>query len=147
MSATGSAPDANAFTLIEMLVVLAIAGLLAGLGWPRLQGTLARAELGRGASAVMAVLREARATALLRAAPVSVAILPGQGGVRIDGAAAIRLPASVRVSADAGLRFFADGSSSGGSVLVRGDGTPRRIDVSPATGLVSIAGTAGTARR
>ena len=146
MSATGSAPAANAFTLIEMLVVLAVAGLIAGLGWPRLQGSLARAELLRASAAVAAVLREARATALLRAVPVNVAVLPGRDGVRIDDRAPVGVPASVRVSADHGLRFFADGSSSGGSVLVRGSGAPRRIDVAPATGLVSIIAAAGTAR-
>ncbi|MGL4542234.1 MAG: type IV pilin protein [Polymorphobacter sp.] len=134
MSAAGSA---DGFTLIEMLVVMALAGLIAALGWPQLRGSLAKAELARGAAAVTAVLREARAAALLRAVPVQVGVLPDGGGLRIDDRAPVAVPASVRVQADRVLRFYADGSSSGGSVVVRGAGAPRRIAVQPATGLIA----------
>lgn len=134
----GEPQAANGFTLLEMLVVLAVAGLVSGLGWPRLQGGLARAELGQASAATAAALRGARAAALLRAGPVSVVVIPASREIRVDGATPVNLAASVRVSADRTVRFFPDGSSTGGALVLRGRDGVQRIDIAPATGLVSV---------
>jgi general secretion pathway protein H len=129
---------ANGFTLLEMLVVLAIAGLVSGLGWTQLRGSLARAELGQATASATAALRGARASALLHAGPVSVAVIPARREIRADGAPPVSLAASVRVSADRLVRFYPDGSSTGGTLMLRGRDGVQRIDVAPATGLVSV---------
>lgn len=137
MSATGSRAIASAgFTLLEMLVVLAIAGLIAGLGFPRLQGQVTAQEMRTGVASVTALLRRARAAAVRSGVPTNVVVAPQGNAIRIVGAAPLALPASVRVTADAPLTFYNDGSAQGGGIAVAGAGRRVRIDVAAATGLV-----------
>ena len=133
------APAAGGFTLLEMLVVVGIAGLIAGIGFPRLQAQVAAQEWRTGVAAIGAMLRGARADAVRTGAVTAVAIAGDGRAARRDGGAAVALPASVAAAADRPILFYGDGSASGGAVTVSG---PRRravLAVAPVTGLVTVA--------
>lgn len=134
MSATGNTAG---FTLIEMLVVLAILGLIGGLGYPRLQQAVRAQEFRTAGSGIAAALREARARAVRTARPVRFTATADGSAVGDDGGARLQLPGAV-VATVTPIIFYPDGSSNGGSARVA-DGTRRlRYDIAPATGLFRI---------
>ncbi len=125
------------FTLLEMLVVLAVAALIAGIGFPRLQSQITAQEWRTGVASVTALLRSARAQAL-RSGAVTLVSVSGDGRrVRIGDARPLELPASVFVELAQPVGFYADGSAIGSDVIVNGSGRRARISVAPATGLLT----------
>jgi general secretion pathway protein H len=128
--------------LFELLVVLAILGLIGGLIYPGLARAI-RGQQFRGAAAgAVAILREARARAFARQATVRIRAGGDGGQLRVDDQAPEPLPADVRaiVAPASGILFFGDGTSSGGALLLQGEGRRVRLVVAPATGLVRGAG-------
>jgi general secretion pathway protein H len=124
-------PDIAGFTLLEMMVVVAILGVLAMVALPRLQ-------LGRGprlraaAHAVAADLRLLRDDAIRRSSPAALEATATGYLLRPSGRARA-LPAGLTLetaagastllpSAGAEIAFFPDGSSSGGVVSLRASG-------------------------
>lgn len=135
---TSGAGDATGFTLLEMLVVLAIAALVAGIGFPRLQAQVAAQEWRTGVAAVTTLLRAARAQAV-RGGGVAVVSVAGDGrSLRITDGATLALPASVAVTLARPLVFHADGSATGGALIVAGVRRSATLAVAPATGLASV---------
>lgn len=141
MSATGD----DGFTLLEMLVVLAIAAMIAGIGFPRLQGQIAAQEARTAVSAVTAALRAARAQALRSGMEIMVTASPDGHSVQSGGAVVVALPASVVVRMESPIGFHGDGSARGGELTVDardgeltvdGKGPQMRVSVASATGVV-----------
>ncbi|MBC7520711.1 MAG: prepilin-type N-terminal cleavage/methylation domain-containing protein [Sandarakinorhabdus sp.] len=133
MSATGE----GGFTLIEMLVVLAITGLIAGIGFPRLQAMVAAQEWRTGLASATALLRAARAQSIRSGAAAQVSVAADGRRLRIGGGNMIQLPASVSAVMAQPVDFFADGSARGGDMLIIGAGHRARVAVAPATGLLT----------
>ena len=113
------------FTLLELLVVLAIAAAMTALAAPSL-GRLFAANLDGEARRVVAALRDARSIALDRGNAVVISADDLRVDPRIE----------LRVEPDSGIRFAADGISSGGRVALRGDGGVRDIVVDWPSGRV-----------
>ena len=132
---------AGGFTLLELLVVLTIAGLLVAAVPPMISAVIPGAEL-KGATRELAVsLRDARFDAVSRGVPVNVRFMTDPTGYTIDDAAMQSLPRNATLSvvplttpgiqlqdnADPmseafRLRFHPDGSSSGARIsLSRGN--------------------------
>lgn len=138
------------FTLIEMLVVLTVAALIVGLALPRLTGAEEKATLRTAAREVAAALRNTRSLAMTRGQTQAFVIDTAKGAFRAGLAAPGQLPhgvqlALVTVTADRDstsqgrIQFFADGSSTGGGVLLAAGKTRSKVLVDWLTGRISVA--------
>lgn len=137
------------FTLIEMLVVLAILALVAALLPPLLEGGQARAELTAASRELAAALRETRSLAL-REGHSEAFLVDSTAGVFRAGPAparrvapglalAIVAPADGRTATPVGaIRFFADGSSSGGRLILLQGERRSYVTVDWLTGRVAL---------
>jgi general secretion pathway protein H len=140
ISATGN----RGFTLLELLVVLAIMVLLAG-AWPFAAPRLFPAQqLRNEAQRLVASLRSARMTARISGVPQSVELL-GAGEAYKTSLEPHELPTGViarmrndEASRPPGVMFFPDGSSTGGVIDLK---LPKRtvsVEVGKITGRVEL---------
>lgn len=149
MSSTGSRPIAIAgFTLLELLVVLAIIGLWLAIVPPNLmKGTGAQA-LKADARLVVSGLQYARTRAISLNVPVALVIDSRTRRLSIDGKQIGDLSASTELSALNGQRvwqtgtgtavhFLPDGGSTGGEILLSYHKTRYRLSVNWLTGAVT----------
>lgn len=134
------------FTLIELLVVLAIIGFMAALVPPTFQRLAPGLGTKAAAREFAAVFREARSIAIRENRVTTVTIEAGTGTYRLDGRAAsetgdteVRFgPDTLAPGTTSTVRFFPDGSSTGGSVFVANKTSEYEIVVDWLTGHVEI---------
>ena len=138
------------FTLIELVVVLAIAALLLAIVLPFGFNRRGHDELASGAREIAGALRLARSRAILTNRPASFLVDVENGFYRPPGAgAAHAVPTGSHISlstaqqeqlnaATGAIRFFPDGSSTGGGVGLSLRAEPYDIQVDRLTGGVSI---------
>ena len=139
------------FTLVELIVVLAILAGIAALAAPSFSRTVASARLRTAASDVRSTFARARALAVASARERSVVLDLSKGEFGVDNEAVRLLPETIRLGAvlsggdhrDKGsvrLRFFPDGGGEEAEISVTAqDGGALRVTVDPLTGL-SVAG-------
>jgi general secretion pathway protein H len=156
-----SPPGRNSFfgfTLLELLVVLAIAGLLTALAPPLYSRVVPGAKL-RTASLDFAIaLREARSLAISSSATVDLKLIADPLSYVIGNTTAVPLPDGISVMAydhyttlsgssvgksiltadETAIHFYPDGSSNGAGFSITNGTTAYRIDVSWLTGAVTI---------
>lgn len=132
-------PPTCGFTLVELLVILAILGLMAGIVFPAVDKAIRRQSLVDSARRVELGLRSARAAAVASGAPVRfLAARDGHGfsfagrDDRLPDDVAIVLPGS-------GILFFADGSAIGGGVEISDGRFRERLAVGDALGTIERA--------
>ena len=143
-------PRQDGFTLIELLVVLAIIALMTVIAAPRFAGALPGAELESGARKLAAGLREARslAVSINRDVPFTLSGGANRYAVGANGKSR-QLPEKLAISLVTGraevtganqgsIRFFPDGSSTGGRIELTGAGGKRSIEVDWLTGRVRL---------
>lgn len=123
MSATGRT-EAAGFTLIEMLVVLAILGLISAIAFPAVERAVDGRRFSHAVAEVEDRLYAARANAIATARPA--AFTPEQDR---DGIA-------VAVTGQAPV-FYPDGSASAGTVTVSAGKRAARFRVDPGTGEIA----------
>lgn len=127
------------FTLIELVVALAILALATALVPPLLSGGRDRAEFKATVREVAAALRQTRSLAMTRDRSEALLVDVAHGVLRWSGSGGARtVPKGIRlallttsgerIDGEIGdIRFFPDGSSTGGHVtLIQGE---RRSDV------------------
>ena len=146
---TRSVRQARGFTLLELMVAVAIGALLVGLGAPaamRLHATMEYRDAVRGLQSAAA---GARLRALNAGRAMDLFVEPEAGrydvqpvgkaydrdeATALGGALALEVKSARQLTTEEGvavIRFYADGSSSGGSITVTragGDGVRLRVD-------------------
>ena len=138
------------FTLLELLIVLAIAAGTAALVLPQLSSGVALFELKSGARQLASALQAARGRAIARDAEVAVIVDVQQRTYRTTGIGQVRsIAPDLRLALEtadsevlddqvAGIRFFPDGSSTGGRLTLAARGMKYVVSVDWLTGRVSI---------
>jgi general secretion pathway protein H len=121
------------FTLIEMIVVLIIAGLVAGLVMVKQPWHSAGLEADVTLRAVTNGLLLARSRAI--AQDRTVAVVTGPAGLSIDGGPVRRLPSGQMLSPSR-IVFLPDGGSTGGAIFLAAGGRRIRTDINWLTGRV-----------
>ncbi len=142
--------SAQGFTLIELIIVLVISVLgFAAIGSNIFSGNQTT-KLQAAARDLASALRYAHGEALMTRAQVSVAVNLDGNSYRISNDPKIYpLATEIEVSVvvaeeefnsggEASIRFFGDGSSTGGRITLEWGKQLRRIDVNWITGEVSI---------
>lgn len=134
------------FTLVELIVVLAILAGLAALVAPAYSRTVESARLRSAASDVRATLARGRALAVAAARERVVAFDLSRGEFGVDNEAVRRLPETIRLGAvlpgeerqeegSVRVRFYPDGSGEEAEITVTAqDGGTLRVTVDPLTG-------------
>lgn len=128
----------HGFTLIEMLVTLAIAALVAGVGFPALERQAASWRTRAAAQDCAALLAQARYGAVRQDRSIAVR---ADGGGRLSAPAlnmvtTVSRPASLTME-PAQIVFHPDGTASGGSLTVAAGALSRRFTIDSRTGQIS----------
>lgn len=138
------------FTLLELVVVLAILVLMASLVPPLVSSAVPGAELKGAARELAAALRNARSQAITRNREVTVHLNVKTRRYRVTGhKQAFSLPDDLKLSVYGassespsavigGIRFFPDGSSTGGRITVAKNGLTYQVNVDWLLGRVKL---------
>jgi len=136
------------FTLIELLVGIAVLSLVFAVSTPLLRGPPAPARVAADAAHLAAALRVTRAAAMAQNREMALTVSPSRGAyaspVVPDHYLAPRTELSLTVgrsersSSGGRIRFFPNGRSTGGDILLRLSSAQARVQVNWATGHVSV---------
>lgn len=137
------------YTLFEVLVVLAIIGLVLA-AVPMISGRRSGPEVRAAAIEIASSMREARSEAITRFRPVAFQLDVDARTYRVgDGGSAQPLPRTLELAlytarselaseTAGGIRFFPDGSATGGRITVSEDGQRYVVSVDWLTGAVAV---------
>lgn len=148
--AVAAITGARGFTLLELLVVLVVAAGVAAVALPRFANAIAAVELKGATRQVASALRYARTQAVAKRREVALLFdVKRRTFVNDDADKVHTLPGDLHlqlltaeseiVNEDRGaIRFFADGSSTGGRVTLSAGERAYVVDVSWLTGRVTV---------
>jgi prepilin-type N-terminal cleavage/methylation domain-containing protein len=122
------------FTLLEMMVTVAILALVTGIGFPGLQHLMARQTMTQARGAVALAVARARSAAIGGDLPVRLGLSAQGDRLVIAGLADTPLPSGAVVDwPRGGVVIFGDGSSNGARGIVQAGGYASRFAIDPAT--------------
>lgn len=142
-------PASKGFTLIEMLAVILLIGIAAAAVAVSVTQGLASARVSAASGELAAALRATRTQAIVHSDERTFDVDTRANTYRADEGKTVRLPKGMRigitsakedqVNASTGrIRFFPDGSSTGGHVTLQRDRRQWLVNVSWLTGAVSV---------
>ena len=142
--------SARGFTLIELMVVLAILGIALARSLPALHRAFPALELKNATHTTLAALREARALAIGGNREVVLFVdltgrrlwLEDSRPITLDPRLGLMLTTATREVANQGIggvRFYPDGSSTGGKVALALEGQSQVISIEWLTGRAYVA--------
>ncbi len=132
----------DGYALLEVTLALMLIAMLSALALPGLVRTTGPAALRVAAFQVSALLRDGRNVAL--ASGHTTASFIDAGGRRMRSSASsafVEMPSGAVAALQpsmASIRFFADGRSSGGDIVLMSNGARYIVAVSPDTGAVRV---------
>jgi general secretion pathway protein H len=137
------------FTLIEMILVLVIAGLLLAAVGPRIAAGIGGIEFHAAAREIASALRATRAKAVAERREAALTVYIAEHAYDIDAGKRYSIAEDIGISvytvaeqvldSDRGaIVFYPDGSASGGRITLEYRGQKRLIDINWLTGLVEI---------
>lgn len=137
------------FTFVEMLAVLTLIALVAGVAAGLIGANLGSAKTRAAVRDLTAALRQTRGLAIVNGEARSLEIDVDARTYQVPGKSAVQLPeelsmklltaAAEQTGDSKGLiRFFPDGSSSGGRITLRRDDHEWRVEIAWLTGEVRI---------
>lgn len=150
ISSAGNSATLAGFTLIELLVALTILALVASVTAPALGRALDRARLHASTRTLVQALRQTRYKAQSTYIEAAFTVDVAAGNLAASGHVGdLPLPADASLtlltadeeqidSTTGSIRFFPDGSSTGGNIVLAHAGVERRIRVDWLTGRISI---------
>lgn len=140
---------AAGFTLLELLVALTLVSLLLAIAVPALI-VPPGVELRSAADLVATGLRQARLTAIREQRPVALLLDVDARALQVEGGRRVRtLPRDVQLelytaqreivgARRGGIRFYPDGTSTGGRVMLTREGLRTEVDVEWLTGRIRV---------
>jgi len=138
-------PDSAGFTLIEMIIVLVVLGLVAGLVMSRGPSRSPTVEVRSAATQVLQGMRAARSQAIAAGQLQAFSVDGGAHVYRIGTGTPQALPRNVAVQLEVAGRaaraidFLPDGSSSGGVVLLASATRRMSVTVDWLSGRIRVA--------
>ncbi|CCV09526.1 General secretion proteinH [Mesorhizobium metallidurans STM 2683] len=144
--ADGCADKTAGFTLVEMLVVLAIMAVVAAIAAPGIARNYRAKNLDTLTSEITTQFRLSRTSAIATAKPKQIVLDPRAGAIRFDVRNTLILPEDVKMTVITGqetvaadrqaiLTFLPDGSASGVEINLKRKDQTSRIEVNWLTGL------------
>jgi len=137
------------FTLIELIAVIVLLAIVLAVSTLSLSKSLASAKVRAASKDLVAALRYTRGQAIVKGKPqvllfdldANTYTAPGKGAVKLPKDMVLRLTTAEIEQTGAnsgGIRFFADGSSTGGHVSVLMGQREWRINVAWLTGEIAL---------
>jgi general secretion pathway protein H len=138
----------HGFTLVEMLVVLAILAIVLGISIPYSFHSREKTAVDAASRRIAAMLRQAQSLAMAENGDVAIFLNVEKGTVAFGNAKPVELEGSLVISAlsvrelslapNAAYRFFPDGGSTGGRIVIAKGGISREIAVNWLTGAIVV---------
>jgi general secretion pathway protein H len=139
-----SLSEKDGFTLIELVLVLALLALAASVTMVSIGRTSKRALIRNEASLLQGTLRQARQASLFERRPVTLGVDADRGAYVLSKGKGLLIqshdvPAGLTLSGSEEIVFFPKGDSTGGSLKLAGaEGRSYLIEVDRVTGLARL---------